>query len=42
MSVCLTSSYLHQLHPEMNQGGAGCHGFIEANKGWAREKGYLK
>lgn len=42
ITLCLQGDYLEQLYPELNKGTGGCHGFIEANKGWAREKGYLE
>lgn len=43
ITLCLIGSYLDELYPELNHSHTGgCHGFIEANKSWAREKGYLK
>lgn len=40
ITLCLTGDYLNRLHPTLNQ-AEGCHNFVEKNKGWAREKGYL-
>lgn len=40
LTLCLTGSYMARLHPQLNY-AEGCHNFVEANKGWARENGYL-
>jgi hypothetical protein len=42
ITLCVIGDYLSQQHPELNHSSYGCHGFVEANKGWAREKGYLE
>lgn len=42
ITLCLVGDYLDQLYPELNHSHqGGCHNFIEANKSWAREQGYL-
>lgn len=41
VTLCLIGNYLSNLHPELNPSSSGCHGFVEANKGWARENGWL-
>lgn len=40
ITLCLTGSYLADLHPELNR-AEGCHGMVEANKSWARQNNYL-
>lgn len=42
ITLCIIGDYMANLYPELNSGSGGCHGFIEANKSWAREHGYLK
>lgn len=42
LTLCLTSNFLNDKHPELNQSASGCHGFVESNKGWARLNGFLK
>lgn len=42
ITLCLLGDYFNKLYPELNQSGSGCHGFVEANKSWAKLNGYLK
>ena len=43
ISLCVIGSRFNELYPELNSNeGLGCHQGIERNKGWARERGYLK
>lgn len=42
ITLCLLGDFLNKKFPELNQVGSGCHGFVEANKSWARENNYLE
>ena len=43
ITLCILGSYMDQQFPEMNHShSGGCHGFVEGNKAWARDNGYLK
>lgn len=42
ITLCVIGDTLARTHPELNYSSLGCHGFVEANKGWARENGYLE
>lgn len=42
MTLCMMGNYMDEKYPDMNHSHAGgCHGFIEGNKEWSREKGYI-
>lgn len=42
MTLCMIGDYLDKQYPDMNHShSGGCHGFVEGNKEWAREKGYI-
>lgn len=43
VTLCLVGSYMDEKYPESNHSHqGGCHAWIEANKTWARENGYLE
>jgi hypothetical protein len=43
VTLCTIGDFLDRLHPTLNHSHAGgCHGFVEGNKKWARENGYLE
>lgn len=43
ITLCLRGDYLDKKFPELNHNHTGgCHGFVEGNKKWARENGYIK
>jgi hypothetical protein len=42
ITLCIIGDCLEQQYPKLNGGSGGCHGFVEANKEWAREKGDLE
>ena len=43
ITLCLIGDYMDRTHPTSNHShSGGCHSWIEANKTWARENGYLE
>jgi len=43
ITLCLTSKFMDERYPQSNHShSGGCHGWIEGNKEWARENGYLE
>ncbi len=42
LTLCLLGDYLDRQNEDMNHShSGGCHGFVEGNKQWARDNGYL-
>lgn len=42
VTLCILGTRFNELYPDLNpNNGLGCHQGVEANKGWARENGFL-
>lgn len=42
ITLCLAGDFMDRKHPDSNHSHTdGCHGWLEANKSWARDNGYI-